>query len=168
MSLTIEDGSLVANADSYASVAEAQAYATSRGLSLPATDGAIEVLLRQAADYLDSLENRYKGNRVESDQALAWPRSDVYLFDSTTVLPETEIPVLLKRAQCQLAVDANTLTLQPTGSGQEILKQKVDVIEVEYAERGSVVIQPEFTKALAMLEPLFKGAGGFTIRTVRV
>src|SRR5688572_8818215 len=133
MALTIETGAGVTGADSYASVAEARAYATSRGItSLTAlTDAQVEVLLRKASDFLESLESRFKGSRVADDQALAWPRSDVYLFSSDTLFDEEDIPAQILTAQCQLACDAAGTDLLPNGTGREVIRQKVDVIETE-------------------------------------
>ena len=98
MSLTIEDGSGVADANSFVTVAEATAYAAARGLSLPATDAEKEQLLVKAADYLLSVEDRFKGERVAADQALSWPRSNVYLYGSLEPLPNNQIPKALKNA----------------------------------------------------------------------
>jgi hypothetical protein len=167
MSLIIEDGTGVENADSYATLAELATYATSRGVTLSGNDAAKEVLLRQAADYLETLEHKYKGSRVDTDQALAWPRSDVYLYGSSTELPEDEIPALLIKAQCQLACDAQTLNLLPNGAGREVIRQKVDVIETEYAKQGTGSVKPELNKAMAILAPLLN-TNGFAVQTVRV
>lgn len=168
MALTIETGAGIAGANSYATVAQAQAYAAARALTLPAGTPAVEALLIKAADFLESLEDQFKGSRVESDQALAWPRTDVYLFDSTDMFGEDEIPVQLINAQCQLAFDGVANTLQPTGSGREVIRTKVDVIETEYAKRGSGTIQPDFNKAMAILAPLLDNSSGFSLTTLRV
>lgn len=168
MALIIETGAGVVNADSYASLAELATYATSRGITLTAaTDTAKEVLLRKAADYLDTLEPKFRGSRVEVDQALAWPRSDVYLYGSTELFPATSIPPQLIKAQCQLACDADTTNLLPNGAGREVIRQKVDVIETEYAKQGTSSVKPELNKAMAILEPLLN-SNGFAVQTVRV
>lgn len=169
MALTLEDGTGVVDADSYASLAELNAYAASRGITLAGNDAAKEVLLRNAADYLDSLESRFKGDRVDPEQALAWPRSGVYLFESEVEFANDAIPAQLIKAQCQLACDAEAggTNLLPNGSGREVLRTKVDVIETEYAKTGQGAVLPRFTKALAILEPLFSG-GGMSVQTVRV
>lgn len=168
MSLTIETGAIVAGADSYASVAELSSFATARGFTtLPALDADKEVLLRNACDFLDSLEGRYKGTRVSDSQPLAWPRKDVYLFSTATLFDKTTIPSQLKNAQCQLACDAVKFTLQPTGTGREVLKQKTDVIETEFAKVGVGTIRAEFNKAMAILAPTLRG-GSFGVQTIRV
>lgn len=167
MALVIEDGSLVDSANSYATVAQARDYALARGVTLSATDSVVEALLIKAADFLEGLEAKFKGSRVDPEQALAWPRDEVFLFSSDTKLPITEIPTLLIKAQCQLAVDAVAIDLQPSGSGREVIRRKVDVIETEYAKTGSNTAQPELTKAMSILEPLLN-FGGFGLRTLRV
>lgn len=167
MALTIEDGSGVVGANSYASVAEAQAFASARGVTLSATDSVVEALLIKASDYLESLEGRYKGDRTDPEQALAWPRSGVYLFESETEFSDAAIPALLLKAQCQLAVDAVSVALLPTSSGKEVIRKKVDVLETEYAPTGKAVDLPVLTAALAILEPLFK-SGSSGLRTLRI
>jgi hypothetical protein len=77
------------------------------------------------------------------------------------------VPELVKRAQCQLAIDAATYDLMPTGAGREVVREKVDVIETEYAQRGSASVTPLFHKALSFLCPLFRNSSG-RLRVVRV
>jgi hypothetical protein len=158
MSLTIEDGTGVANADSFATVAEAQAFATARGLTLPADDADVEPLLVKAADYLLGLEDQFRGTRTKEAQRLPFPRYDVWK-PGGWVYDSDEIPDLLKQAQIRLAVDAYTVDLQPTGTGQEVLREKVGPIETQYAQRGTATITPEFNAAMSLLAPLLKPAG---------
>jgi hypothetical protein len=167
MALIIETGAGVANANSYATVEQAKAYAAARGLVLPAPDSAIEPLLILAADFLESYEGRYKGKKTAPDNALAWPRSGAVLYDGTEDFPDDAIPNVLIKAQCQLAYDATLTELQATGSGQEVIREKVDVIETEYAKNGSGTVQAEFNKAESILEPLLE-SGEFSVRTIRV
>lgn len=166
MALTIETGTGVAGANSYATVAEARTFASTRGVTLSASDPAVEVLLVKASDFMNSLESKFKGTRVSPTQALAWPRENVYLFGSTVAALPTALPACLKQAQCQLAMDAVTLDLLPNGKGREVIRQKTDVIETEYAKSGTGSITPRLNKAMALLEPVFKG--GLSVQTVRV
>jgi hypothetical protein len=168
VALIIEDGSGVANANSYATVAELSSFATARGLALPAGDAAREVLLIQACDFLEQFEPRYKGSKIDPSQELSWPRSDVFLFDSQEALPTNQIPTALKRAQMQLAFEASKTDLQPTGAGREVVREKLDVIEVQYAETKSGTVQPEFSKAMTFLSPLLKDSAGFALQSIRV
>ena len=74
MPLIVETGLIVPGADTYASVDDLRAYAAKRGASLPADDTDCEVLLVKAMDYLASKSERWKGQRVQLDQPLDWPR----------------------------------------------------------------------------------------------
>jgi len=167
MPLTIEDGSGVAGANSYADVAEARAYASARGLTLTADNTKVEQALVLACDKLETY--RYKGTKTDAGQGLLWPRSNVYLEDAEEPLAGDSIPDKIKQAQCQLAIEsANGTDLLPTGTGREVIRTKVDVIETQYAERGSGSIVPEFNKAEALLAPFLASGGSLGLSTVRV
>lgn len=165
MSLIIETGSGVTGANSYVTVLELRAFGTLRGLTL-GSDAALEIALVLACDKLES-SYKYKGRKTVETQPLLWPRQLVYLEDAYNPLSSTSIPDKLKQAQCQFAYEATLRDLQPTGTGQEVLKKKVDVIEIEYAKSGSGTITPEFNKAEEMLRPLLLDAG-FGLTTVRI
>jgi hypothetical protein len=162
MSLVIEDGSVVAGAQSYASVQNLKDYASLRRLTLPEKTEEMEALLIKAVDYIESFRDKFRGHKKNDDQALQWPREHVYIdndyFDSGA------IPVELIQAQCQLAFDAIGGDLQATGSGQQIIRQKVGPIETEYSDSGSSTVQRRFNKAEAFLKPLLRA----TFRTVSV
>lgn len=76
MSLTVTAGA--SDADSYASLADANAYFTARGVTAwTGTDDAKEAALRRATTYLDNqYRGRWVGVRYVETQALAWPRVD--------------------------------------------------------------------------------------------
>lgn len=160
MSLVIENGSLVAGANSYVSVAEARAYAEARASTFPAGNAEAEAALIVANDYLESLRAEFKGSKVDpATQSLQWPRQGVQI-DGWNV-PVDHIPKELKAAQCQLAIEAAAGTdLMPTGDGREVIREKVDVLETEYAPGAGGSPQPYLAKARALLAPLLS-AGGF-------
>jgi hypothetical protein len=160
MALIIEDGSNVIDADSFATVAEARNYAASRGLVLPAADADIEVLLRKALDYLMSIEDRFQGYRSNDIQELCFPRDEIYLHRDVI---SGEIPKILKNAQIQLAVDANTNDLQAAGTGKEVIEKKVGPLTTKYKPNGTTTPQYRATAALAILKPLFKASNGFNL-----
>lgn len=166
MAITVEDGSGVAGANSYISIADAKAWASSRGLTFPTVDADVEKVLLSAMDYLESLRAQYSGSKSDPANPLQWPRQKATL-DGVLILP-TVIPTELKSAQVQLAYEAQTTELQPTGSGQEVASEQVDVLNVSYFKRGLSTVQPQFNKALAFLQPLLKTGGAFGVRTVRV
>lgn len=168
MALIVEDGSIVANANSYATRAYIIAYAALRGITLPdsaITDGyAIE-----AMDYLIRYASRWKGALVNPGvQALAWPRECVRLgrYD----FPDDEIPSALMDAESQLAVyRSQGISLLPvSGQSAFIKREKLGPLETEYSE--TVQLQAGATPTLPAIDGLLAGlldAGG-RLRTVRI
>lgn len=168
MPLVIENGSIVADANSYVTVAEARSYATARGKTLPADDTALNALLISAMDYLEAQRARYQGYKVSALQTLQFPRYGVQIDGID--LEATAIPSILKQAQIRLAMEANDgVDLQPTRSGGFVKKEIVGPIETEYSEKVGVSIEPELTAVEALLAPLFGSSNvGIFLKTVRV
>lgn len=168
MALIIEDGTIVALANSYVTLTEARDFALARGVTLSAVDATLEPLVIKAMDFLESLRNTYQGTKVSKAQRLQWPRVDVTVdgFD----VDETEIPTVLKDAQCQLIMDVTAgLDLLPNTDGREVIKEKIDVLETEYAPSANGTPSPIFTKAMALLECLLDtGASGVFLTTARI
>lgn len=97
MTIVVEDGTVVSNANSYVSEATLTAFATARNITLT---GNTEKLLIQAMDYIDQLE--YKGYKYLSTQSLQWPRVDVYIdgyYNNTSHIPQQ-----LKDGLCHCAI----------------------------------------------------------------
>lgn len=157
MSLLVEDGTIVAGAESYLTVAEADAIIEGRGGSsdwdgLSLTNK--EVQLRLATEYIDNKYN-FIGTAVSSTQPLKWPRTG-------TSFDDTAIPDILKRAVSVLARDTvNTAlytTIVGTNAAGEIKStyKKLDVLEqkTEYFSGGSASNQNEFTESKRILTQL--------------
>jgi hypothetical protein len=165
MALTIEDGSGVAGANSYVSVVNAQAWVTARGIIVTMT----EALLLKAMDYLESLRAEYQGTKTDSAQALQWPRAGVYI--DGTLIDDDVIPTELIAAQCQLACDAYTISLLPSGDGREVVSESYakGVVAKTYSPGSGGTARPKLRAADAFLAPLLNSAltGGF-LTTVRV
>ena len=157
---------LTPGTDTYASEAELAAYASARGITVTGTPS---VLLTKAMDYLATLEASWQGERTSPSQPLAWPRTGVYVYG--TALADDAIPQSLKDAQCRLALDVDAgVALLPTvsaGSKGSVIAEKVDTIEVRYAE-GANNTQPVFTAAMGLLKPLMKAGGGINFEVRRV
>jgi hypothetical protein len=165
MALIIEDGSLVANANSYVTVEEARTYAAARGVTLSAVDAEVEQLLIPAMDYLEAQRDRYQGTKVSATQSLQWPRYPVYI--DGFLFASDEIPNDLKNAECQLAIEKqNGVDLLPTSEGRAIIKEVVGPLETEYSESvGSD--SPTMRAVDNLLQPLYNSGGG-GLRTIRV
>lgn len=166
MALVVEDGSGVAGANSYATLAQAHAYAADRGVTL-GDDAAITAQLINATDYLESFD--YIGSPVSFTQSLSWPRINV-IFDPDNPFPSNEIPPQLVAANCQLVIEqANGIVIQPSvdhASGGFITQEKVDVLEVRYSERIGTTSQPLMPKVATLLRTLI--VTQLALRTVRI
>ena len=133
MSLIVEDGSQVANANTYVSDLEYTTYAAARGLTVGIDAATREIELIKAMDFIESHRDVFKGIKTNYNQALQYPRSDVYIDGYST--GSDTIPDALKNAQIEAA--ASTIDLLKTGDSQNIQKEKVGDIEVSYFSGGS-------------------------------
>lgn len=157
--IIVENGSIVANANSYVSEAELTTYATDRGITLT---GTANQLLITAMDYIE--QQNFKGNKLTKDQSLQWPRYNVWI-DGFPV-DDDEIPTLLKESQMEaaLAVDSGN---SPTSTVEQTVKrEKLDVMEVEYMDGSTSV---PFNRALeAKLTKLINGSAfGINANAIR-
>ena len=158
MSLIIETGFVVPNANSYVTIAEARAFAIARGVTLSAVDTVVEKNCIIAIDYLESFRNRFKGYKIGFAQGLQFPRVSI-LIDNYWLGYNT-IPPMLKNAQCQLVIELhNGIDLTPSAAdGKFLVREKIDVIENEWAHGGSML--PTLTKFEQFLAPLLKPSTG--------
>jgi len=148
MALTIEDGTVVAGAESYVDADGADAYHAKRGNAAWIGEAAVkEAALLKAATYLDGeYRQRWKGYRVQPlVQSMEWPRSSVQISEGDSYfasydhdgylgpicLPSNVIPQRLKDAQCELALRALSAELAPDSTGR-VKREKVDVLETEW------------------------------------
>ncbi len=125
MAFTVEDGTIVAGANSYVTVAYADTYNTDRGNAAWTGDDAVkEAALIKATDYI---EQKYAGRWISTPQSetqdLSWPRT----FDAGV------IPDRLMQAVCVLALESLSDDLNPV-QDRAVKREKVDVIEVEYMD----------------------------------
>lgn len=168
MALVIEDGTLVAGANSLVSRAEIIAYAAARGVTI-ADEDASDVLAIKAMDYLWTL--CYKGDPVDEAQTTPFPRMGLVDGDTADDYVHT-IPAGMKNAQLQLALDAaNGVSLTASASPDaELKRSKVGPIEEEFFAPGSATLDgsPPLTVANAWLAPFLCNGGGFSLKTVRV
>lgn len=172
MSLVVEDGTGLANAESYASVVTYRAYLAARGIVDTDTDTQIEQRLRAATDYMQGeYEGAWKGTRIGIVQALDWPRYNVVLNDLPGgysnwpyIVPPNTLPVPVANACVMLAYKAKTTDLAPDIE-QNVKMEKVDVIEVEYMD-GSTPITTYRAIDFLVLRYLIRGAGN-TAQAIR-
>lgn len=137
MAFTVEDGTGLPNANSYASVETADAYfadlqnATWAALSVDAKQSA----LIQATMYIDTRWKDFRGCLLNNEQALQFPRKNMY------VAPDG-LPEKIVQACVEYAVRASVAPLAPDtqfdATGRLYIKKltKVGPITTEYDYGG--------------------------------
>jgi len=156
VNIVVEDGSVVANANSYVTTAELEAFALARQYTLPVDSSDKNALIIKAADYTEAFRKRFQGVKTTSAQPLQWPRVGVYVDGFAIV--STTIPNDLKFAQMQAAIEYNTTDMLPA-TGANIKREKVDVIEIEYQDGDGSLTAPSFPKVDQYLDALLKAGG---------
>jgi hypothetical protein len=160
ITLVIEDGTGKPNANSYATVEEAKAYAESRGVTL-GSDDSIAANLVLAADYMETT-GPYKGFVYNDMQGLEFPRRE------RAGGPSLGIPEKIKKAQCQLLLDIKESGALLTSNRQFALKRrKLEGLEQEFAVGSYAAYKPK--AAHPLYDHLMSGfstysGGGYLIR----
>lgn len=157
MALIIEDGTIVAGANSFVTVAEFVEYAKARNFTLPVISSEREALLVLAVDYLFSKEQELKGYRVSPDQTLMYPRNGVCANGFN--IASDAIPQSLKNAQMELGMQAHTSDLLISGTNQNLASFSVDGVYSESYHGGGSWEQVRTQKADAYLNPLMINNG---------
>jgi hypothetical protein len=138
MAFVVETGAGLADANSYASVADADAYVADRGIAGWATLSSTvkQQSLIRGTDYLEqTYREAWRGFRVTSTQALSWPRSDVVV--DTFLVAANVVPKAVIRACIEMALRASDGDELISDLGQQVVREKVDVIETQYAPYSS-------------------------------
>lgn len=162
MSLIVEDGSIVAGAESYCDVASATAYHLARGNNTWATisTAQMEEALRRGTDYMvQAYRLRWKGARKSSSQPLDWPRDLVPLMDSPidSYVANDTVPIEVKNACAMMALRAAAGELL---ADQSRTKTSVTVgpISTTYAAGSSQAIK--YAMIDALLRPYLTSGSG--------
>lgn len=161
MALIVEDGSGLSTAESYASVATADAYWAARNNTTWSglTTAVKEANLRVASEYLGArFAGRWRGVRVKTTQALDWPRSDVCVDGVTLVY--NVLPPQLVRAVCELALKLVTAPLVADETAQ-VKSETVGPLSVVYADGARQ--QTRYAYVEYLLAPLVRGAGSIPV-----
>lgn len=160
MTIIVEDGTIVTNANSYVTTAELDTYATARGVTIISGDREKYLLL--AMDYLEPL--RFIGTKYSATQALQWPRSGAYI--DGYLLDEDAIPTLLKNAEMQIAMSISEGYSPVAVIERATKKEKVGPLEVEYqAGAASSPIDPKIGYSIQKL--IVGGGIGNTVTVIK-
>lgn len=174
ITLVKEDGTGLANANTYADVADANAYLenTGRKDAWSAYSSAEKsAALVQGTDYLDQYyRSRFKGVRFSATQRLEWPRNEVY-DELGNLVDAADIPEEVPNAAIEFAFEAAAGPLAPTPAASETggrvlrVREKVDVLETEtqYSD-SSVRLTRAFPRANLVIRRWLKLVAGLTLR----
>lgn len=135
--LIIEDGTIVEGANSYVTVAQADALlGLLKNLAWQAMDqdGKEATLALGAIVVNDGATYIYDGDRQTAVQEMPWPRIGATYNVGGPVVPQSTIPPEIKRAQIIAAGGLADGTIRAAGAGFDLINksEKVDVISVEY------------------------------------
>ena len=178
MAIIVEDGTIVAGANAYGTLAEADTYHEDRLNTIwtDATDENKEAAMIRA---IMGLENKYRErwigfksnhNIATAPQFLAWPRKDDKVqstangfviatmdeledFDGIEIEPD-EIPRILKEAFFEVALIEITQPFVSIELSRDdmIKSERVDVIETEFFRNAPAVVQfPHVDNMLASI-----------------
>lgn len=168
MSLIVEDGTGIALADSYISVADARGILAKIGQDLSTQPDKAEQELRVALRYIDSVYRAtFQGVKTTATNVLQWPRSWVYIDN---VLQDSDsIPTDLKESQVFAAYEVSQGNdLMPTRTDENIKRKKFDaVMETEYFNQGAGASQNVYPRIMASLIPLLKPSNPLSATVVR-
>lgn len=122
---------LVVGTNTYASLADIQAWLDARGYSVTATE---EAVLR-AMDYIETMP--WADEREDEDSDLWW---------------DDDPPDAVVNALCQATrLEVDTPYVLQSDSQQRVKRQKVDVIEIEYESGGQRTSFPIIARYLGSL-----------------
>jgi hypothetical protein len=167
MALVTETGSGMSDAESYISVAAADAYHAKRGNDKWSNLDTLEkeIALRKATDFMTATyRERWKGQRVKPTQALDWPRAGVVIDELNTApgygfaqLDTTSIPNEVKNACAELAIRASINALiKDQSQEQRVLSKTVGPISIAYDKE--LPSAPVYTQIDMMLSVLLQGS----------
>lgn len=176
MSIIVEDGTGLANANSYVSVADADAYHAARGNATwteasTSPDQGKTAALARATAAIDAIYGmRFPGTKINGrDQALQWPREDAFDINGLEIDADA-VPTEIKQATFEAALRE----LVTTGSmmpdlerGGAVKRLKAGSVEVEYG--GSATPGTVFSLIDGILAVLIgpSGGAGYTAKAAR-
>lgn len=153
----VETGAGLPTAESYASVAAADARCAALGVAdwVPRATTDKEIALRNATQFmLATYRQRWAGYRVHQEQALDWPRYDVCV-DRWTVRNDV-VPAEVVNACIDLAARAAAGTDLMPDLDRTISEETVGPITTKYEDGAAE--SPRFKAVDHMLAPYLRGS----------
>lgn len=163
MAFTVEDGSVVADANALCSVAVANAYFTERGVTAwTGADSVKEIALIKATDYIEQRWGaKLQGAKVDVDQALCFPRTGI------TNVADDEVPRDVQRACAEYALRTLAAPLQPDpvpDTGGRVVIEKVTRVgpletKTRYQDNTALVLTKEYPVPDGLMRPFVLSLG---------
>ncbi|MEI7733721.1 MAG: DnaT-like ssDNA-binding protein [Verrucomicrobiota bacterium] len=183
LTLTKEDGTGKYDSNSYADVADGDAYHEGH-LYGTAWTGATEeqkaVALVMATRLID-VEFQFNGGRVKTEQALQWPRAECPDPDRVTArvaplrwirddyLAFDRVPKAVVDAACELARELLVMDRTAAPPGEGVLKQhNADFSETTYSKTDTRQIIPALVRTMLGKYGALLSGGSGAVRLVRV
>ena len=147
MTLIVEDGSCVAGANTYVSLAEFKTWADARLINYN-SDSHVNAYILRAMDYIEDLS--FIGFKETETQALQWPRVNVVIdgfgLDASTIPDELKVAVY---EAVKTVIDGDS---KQDPIDRQVVSESVDVISITYKDTAGQQRQtPELTRALRKL-----------------
>ncbi len=158
VTIIVEDGSIVAGANSFMSLAEARAAVEQYGLTLAADDDTASAQLTQAYHQLKrSYQSRLKGSLVSQEQTGIFPRDNVEANGFTVA--SDSIPGDVINAQLAYADSINRgADMNQTASAQEVQSKSLDGVgSTTYKAGSSKRTTPLVPAVTQWLQPYMQG-----------
>ena len=162
ITLVVENGTGLPDANSYCDLDYAVEYCTMKGYTdwLKLSENQQKIFIIRGTEFVDNFYT-WKGIRHRQSQSMAFPRDDIYDDDR---YPVEGIPDKLKKACIEAAFlnassSANTLFSTKDENGK-VKKQKVDTLEVEYfnaEQSGLSAADVDYKTIYDILNKLLKG-----------
>ena len=162
ITLVVENGTGLPDANSYCDLDYAVEYCTMKGYTdwLKLSENQQKIFIIRGTEFVDNFYT-WKGIRHRQSQSMAFPRDDIYDDDR---YPVDGIPDKLKKACIEAAFlnassSANTLFSTKDENGK-VKKQKVDTLEVEYfnaEQSGLSAADVDYKTIYDILNKLLKG-----------
>lgn len=172
ITLIVEDGSNVPDANTYYSVADVRTYASNRGVTLPVSNDEVAAMIIKGMDYIEAKACQFMGKMTNADQSLQFPRTGLEI--NCQEFPDDAIPKQLTGALSQLVMAVNSgVDIMPNVTADDyIIEDTVGPITTKFSDRAKIGVgdlQPTLPAVDALLTALYGCcAAATTLRTVRV
>ncbi len=158
MALIVEDGTGIANADSFVSLVDARAKAALLGIALPADNTQAEIELRKGASYVNNQDSSLSGERLNPVvQTMCYPRENSTKHGHAVA--NNVVPIDAVNAQISAAATiSGGVNPYKINDGKEVKSvEAVGAVKKSYYQSTSNTTESgevKLTEALAYLKPL--------------